>query len=259
MTVTFSREGAIGVVTLARADKLNAMTHEMGDLLAELLAGPAAAPDVRCLVLRAEGRAFSAGGDLAFLEANAARDEATNADDMRRFYAKFLTIREAAVPTIALVQGRATGAGLCLALACDLRIAAADARLSFNFVRLGLTPGMGGTWLLPRLVGEAVALDLALTGRTIDADEARAIGLVSRVAPPEALLADGLRLAAEIAEGAPAAVRATKALLQHATARPIADALDEEARIQARCFAGPELREGLRAIRERRAPVYGDG
>lgn len=256
MTVKFERRGAIGVLTLDRPDKLNAMTHEMGDRLAELLAGEAGAPDVRCLVLRAEGRAFSAGGDLAFLEANADREHGANVDEMRRFYAKFLAIREAGVPTIALLQGRATGAGLCLALACDLRVAAADAQLAFNFVRLGLTPGMGGTWTLSRIVGQAAAMDLALTGRTVDADEARALGLVSRVVPTAHLLDAGLRLAEEIAEGAPAAVKATKALIRQAAHMELADALDEEARAQADCFAGTELREGLQAIREKRKPAY---
>lgn len=256
MSVRFERRGAIGVLTLDRPDKLNAMTHEMGDRLAELLAGEAGAQDLRCLVLRAEGRAFSAGGDLGFLEANAAREHGANVDEMRRFYGKFLAIREAAVPTIALVQGRATGAGLCLALACDLRVAAADALLSFNFVRLGLTPGMGGTWTLSRIVGQAAALDLALTGRTVDADEARALGLVSRVVPTAHLLDAGLRLAEEIAEGAPAAVRATKALIRAAARTELVDALDEEARAQADCFAGAELREGLAAIREKRKPAY---
>ncbi len=256
MSVSFRREGAIGVLTLDRPDKLNAMTHEMGDRLAELLAGPAGAADLRCLVLRAEGRAFSAGGDLAFLEANAARAEAENADEMRRFYGKFLAIREAAVPTIALVQGRATGAGLCLALACDFRVAATDALLSFNFVRLGLTPGMGGTWTLQRIVGVPAALDLALTGRTIDAQEARSLGLVSRVVEPDGLLAYGLHFAGEIAAGAPAAVRATKALIRQAAQQELADALDAEASAQAICFAGPELGEGLRAIREKRPPRY---
>lgn len=256
MSVAFRREGPIGILTLDRPDKLNAMTHEMGDRLVALLAGEAGAPDLRCLVLCAEGRAFSAGGDLAFLEANAARSEAENTEEMRRFYGKFLAIREAAVPTIALVQGRATGAGLCLALACDLRMAAADALLSFNFVRLGLTPGMGGTWTLPRIVGQATALELALTGRTVGADEARSLGLVSRVVAPDELLPEGLRLAAEIAAGAPAAVRATKALLRQPAEQPLAAALDAEARAQAVCFAGAELGEGLQAIRERRAPRY---
>lgn len=256
MSISFKREGLVGVISLDRPDKLNAMTHEMGDLLKALLAGPAAADDLRCLVLRAEGRAFSAGGDVGFLEANAARESEENRADMRRFYAKFLAIREARIPTIALLQGRATGAGLCLALACDLRVAAADALLAFNFVRIGLTPGMGGTWLLPRLVGEARALDLALTGRTVGADEALALGLVNRVVAGEELLAAGLAIAGEIATAAPEAVASTKRLLRAGPGLSLPEALDAEAAAQAVAFAGAELREGVQAIRGKRAPLY---
>ena len=256
MSVTFRRDGAVGVITLDRPDKLNAMTHAMGDALGALLAGPAAALDLRCLVLRGEGRAFSAGGDLAFLEANAGRALDENEADMRRFYAKFLAVSEARVPTVALVQGRASGAGMCLALACDLRLAADDAALAFNFVKLGLTPGMGGTWTLPRIVGEARALELALTGRTVEATEAAQLGLVHRVVPRAALDAEGLALAQAIAANAPGAVRATRALLRATPRLPLADALDAEARAQAQAFASPDLQEGIAAIKQKRAPRF---
>lgn len=256
MSVEFERRGAVGILTLARPDKLNAMTHEMGDRLQDVLAGPAAASDLRCLVLRAAGRAFSAGGDLAFLQDNLQRLPADNEADMRGFYGKFLALREVAVPTVALVQGRATGAGLCLALACDVRILAADALLSFNFVRLGLTPGMGGTWFLPRLVGPSRAADLAFTGRTLSAAEALAWGLAEYVVPDETLLAEGLRWAEQVAGAAPEAIKATKRLLRANASLDLSEALDAEARAQAEAFAGAELPQGLSALLERRTPQF---
>ncbi|MEB3222015.1 MAG: enoyl-CoA hydratase/isomerase family protein [Candidatus Sericytochromatia bacterium] len=256
MSLRFEQHGAIGVLTLDRPDKLNAMSHEMGDALAAAVASLAGAPGLRCLLLRAEGRAFSAGGDLAFLEANRARTEAENQADMRSFYAKFLTIQDAPVPTIALVQGRATGAGMCLALACDIRIAADDALLSFNFVRIGLTPGMGGTWTLPRLVGPSRAAELAFTGRTVDAPEALVMGLVSRVVPGAELLAQGLALAEAIGTASPQAVRATRRLLAQAPGLSLGEALDREAAAQAVAFASDDLREGLSAVKERRPPAF---
>jgi enoyl-CoA hydratase len=256
MTIRCEQRGAVAILTLDRPDKLNAMSHEMGDALAEAVAGLKGSAGLRCLILRAEGRAFSAGGDLGFLEANRARSAAENEADMRSFYGKFLAIREAPVPTIALVQGRATGAGMCLALACDMRIAAEDALLSFNFVRIGLTPGMGGTWTLPRLVGPARAAELAYTGRTVGAQESLAMGLVNRVVPVPDLLEAGLALAGEVATASPQAVRATRGLLEHTAGLSLDEALDLEAAAQAAAFASDDLGEGLSAIQARRPPNF---
>ncbi|MEB3284118.1 MAG: enoyl-CoA hydratase/isomerase family protein [Candidatus Sericytochromatia bacterium] len=256
MTVSFERRGMIGILSLDRPDKLNAMTHEMGDALQETLKVKAASPELRCLILRANGRAFSAGGDLDFLSRNLARDHDANERDMRAFYDKFLTIHHMPIPTLALVHGRATGAGLCLALACDVRILAEDAILSFNFTHLGLTPGMGGTWLLPRIVGYAKAADLAFSGRSIEASEAHRWGLAEYVVPPDDLLPQGLRWAERVARGAPEAVRKTKALLRANALLSLEEALAVEAQAQADAFAGRELPEGIRALKERRRPDY---
>ena len=175
----YRREGAIGILSLNRPAKLNAMTDAMGDALQALVPELNADPELRCLLVTGEGRAFSAGGDLDFLETNSRRDPAENEPTMKAFYTKFLAIREVEVPTIALLHGRATGAGLCFALGCDMRLAADDALLSVNFVRVGLTPGMGGTWSLERLVGPARAAELLFTGRTVTAAEALTMGLVN--------------------------------------------------------------------------------
>lgn len=253
--VRLESRGSIAVITLARPDKLNALTHAMGDAVRAYVARLNADHQVRVVLVRGEGRAFSAGGDLDFLRDNAARTEAENQAGMRDFYAKFLSLRDLAVPSIALIQGRATGAGLSFALGCDIRVAAEDAKVSANFVRVGLTPGMGATLLLERLIGPARAAELFYTGRDVEMGEALAIGLVNHVVQADRLEATAFELAERIAANAPVAVRRTKTLTRR-DAEALSRALDGEAAGQAACFATEDLQEGIRAIQERRAPRF---
>ena len=252
----YRREGAIGILSLNRPAKLNAMTDAMGDALQALVPELNADPELRCLLVTGEGRAFSAGGDLDFLETNSRRDPAENEPTMKAFYTKFLAIREVEVPTIALLHGRATGAGLCFALGCDMRLAADDALLSVNFVRVGLTPGMGGTWSLERLVGPARAAELLFTGRTVTAAEALTMGLVNGAYPADRLFEVGMGMACSIAEAAPGAVKETKRLMRANATRGLGDALAAEAKVQATAFASEDLKEGIAAIRERRTAWF---
>lgn len=253
--VRFETIGPIAFITLARPDKLNALTHAMGDAVRAHVAGINADPAVRAVIVRGEGRAFSAGGDLDFLRENAARTEAENQAGMREFYAKFLSLRDLEVPSIALIQGRATGAGLSFAMGCDLRVASEDAKVSANFVRVGLNPGMGATYLLERLIGPARAAELVFTGRDVEMGEALAIGLVNHVVQADRLEAVGIELAERIAANAPVAVRRTKALMRR-DSDALSRALDGEAAGQAACFATEDLQEGIRAIQERRPPRF---
>jgi enoyl-CoA hydratase/carnithine racemase len=255
--IAYEQQDGVGLLTLDRPDKLNAMTHEMGDAIRAQVQRLNADPQLRCVLVRGAGRAFSAGGDIDFLEKNLAQEARLNQVEMMDFYTKFLAIRELDVPTIALIHGRATGAGLCFALGCAMRFAADDALLSVNFVRIGLTPGMGATWNLARLVGEARAAELLYTGRAVSGLEAAAIGLVNGACAPDRLMDLGHSVARDIASAAPTAVRETKKLARLAASLALADALDAEAAAQARCFAGTELREGLAAIKERREPSFG--
>jgi enoyl-CoA hydratase len=175
---------------------------------------------------------------------------------MLPFYRTWLAIRDLEVPTIAAVNGAAVGAGLCLALACDLRYAATGARLSAPFTALGLHAGMAATWLLPEAVGVVRARELLLTGRAVDAAEAAAIGLVNGVVPADSLLDEVLATAARIAAGAPVAVRLTKAGLSGGAFRSFEDALAWEAIAQPVTMATDDLREGIAAARQRRAPRF---
>jgi enoyl-CoA hydratase len=160
------------------------------------------------------------------------------------------------VPTVAILHGAAVGAGLCFAMACDLRVAAEGTKLGVNFVRVGLHPGMGATWLLPRLVGPARATELLLTGRTLDADEALAIGLVHQVHAEGALEEAVRALVEQIAAGAPIAVAQTKSTLLGSSDRTLDETLLEEARAQAIDFGTEDLKEALQAFSERRAPRF---
>lgn len=258
------RHDAVALVVFDDPARRNAMTEAMGRALASVVGRLAREPDVRAVVLTGAGAAFSAGGDLAMIEdrARAGRgapgdpQRARNRAFMRSFYGLFLAVRELPQPTLAAINGAAIGAGLAVALACDLRLAARDARLGLNFNRLGIHPGMGATWTLPRLVGPAHAADLLLTGRTVDGVEAERIGLVNRAVAAEELLPTALATAAEIAACAPRAVRGTRRALHAALAVSLDEQLDFEAEQQALCYETADLAEGLAAARERRPPRF---
>ncbi|HET6151130.1 MAG TPA: enoyl-CoA hydratase/isomerase family protein [Polyangia bacterium] len=248
--------GEIGELILARPHARNAMSDTMGAEIERAVGELNVLPQLRAVLVRGEGEAFSAGGDFAMLGERARDTPAANRSAMRRFYTGFLSVRALRVPTIAVIAGPAIGAGLCLALACDLRLAAADAKLAASFVRVGLHPGMGATYFLPRLIGPAAAADLLLTGRNIDAYEALRLGLVNQVHPTDALAAAARALAAQIASASPMAVVQTKATLEGALDRDLDGALEREAEAQAANFASEDLNEALEAISERRPPRF---
>ncbi|MCA9618941.1 MAG: enoyl-CoA hydratase/isomerase family protein, partial [Myxococcales bacterium] len=250
------RRGPIAELRLARPDLRNAMSPEMGEAIEAAVAELDAADDLRVVILSGEGKSFSAGGDFDLLERRCNSGGEHNRRAMRRFYASFLSLRELRVPTIAAIHGHAIGAGLCLAMACDLRVAAAGTKLGATFVRVGLHPGMGATYLLPQLIGRARATDLLLTGRVIDAATAEAMGLVSEVVAPEALRARVEERASEIAEGAPVPLAQLVATLRGGALRSLDDSLDREAACQAIDYATADMREAIAAFRDKRAPRF---
>jgi enoyl-CoA hydratase/carnithine racemase len=258
--VRVEREGHVALLTFNDPDRLNAMTGAMGQALAgavDALRGES----IRAAVLTGSGRAFSAGGDLEMLDRNASRGEAGGArrairDEMRTFYGLFLTVRELPCPTIAAINGPAIGAGLCVALSCDMRIAASTAKLGLNFNRLGLHPGMGATWTLPRIVGPAIAAEILYTGRTFDGEEALRMGLVNRAVPAESVVESARGLADEIAEAAPLSVAGTRRSLARSAGASLEEQLHFEAHEQAGTFESRDAREGITALRERRAPRF---
>jgi enoyl-CoA hydratase/carnithine racemase len=250
--IEVSVEGEVAFIALARPDARNAMSVEMGRQLSEAVAFVARSP-ARAVVISGKGAVFSAGGDFGFLEERLRSSPEENRVAMLRFYEAFLCVRTLPQPTIAALHGAAIGAGLCFAMGCDLRVAAEGTKLSVNFVKLGLHPGMGATWLLPRLVGPARAAELLMTGRQLEAAEALRIGLVNEVVPADRVLARARDVALEIASAGPVAVRQVKESLR---APGLEQALEVEARAQAVSYATKDLAEGVAAARERRAPKF---
>jgi enoyl-CoA hydratase/carnithine racemase len=204
--------------------------------------------ELRCSVLRTEGRHFCAGADLA----NAGEPSVTEMMDADRLYEQAVRLFAVRTPVVAAVQGAAIGAGLGLALIADFRIAAMDARFSANFVKLGFHPGFGLTFTLPRLIGASKAGLMFLTGRRVKADAALAWGLVDELVPLDELLPATLRLATEIAENAPLALMATRATLRADLAAAVRAQTEIEYRAQSLLWPTSDFREGVRASLERR-------
>lgn len=245
----------VAVVTLDAPRRRNAMSDAMTASWVDAMDLLRRDTRLAAVVLTGAGEAFCSGGDLGWL---GDEPDATVADlraRMRRFYADWLTITELPVPTIAAVNGAAIGAGLAIALACDIRYVADDATLAVPFTSLGLHPGMATTWFLPRVTSAALAADLLLTGRRVRGSEAAALGLASSSVPAAEVLDEALAAARRVARAAPVATRLTLEGLRrdHASLR---DALEWEALAQATTMATADLHEGLAAVRQKRRPGF---
>lgn len=252
----FEQQGPVGKLTLNNPQELNAMTPEMGDAIAAMVPQLNAKPDLRVVLITGAGRAFSAGGNLQFILDHTARDFDTNKREMIEFYSKFLRLRDIEVPTLAVLNGHAIGAGFLIALACDLRYAAAEAKLAANFAKLGLSSGMGGLYWLTKLAGPAVAAELLFTARTFDAAEAQRLGLVNGIAPAAELDTKVKEVVDQIVANAPLALKIMKKGVQRAVTATLDEVFDYESGGQAKSFATEDLQEGIRAIQEKRAPKF---
>lgn len=255
----------VAVITLNDPSKLNALTADMGDRFAEVIrelsgeAGGESCKNLGAVVLTGSGRAFSAGGDLNFLRDRANDTPVRNSVVMRRFYERFLSVRKLPIPVVAAINGPAIGAGLCLALACDVRVASASAKLGITFVGLGLHPGMGATHFLPKVAGPQVAARMMLTGETISGAQALKDGVVAEVAPDgEAAKAQAIAMATQMAAAAPLAVRTCCRSLRMAQDEGLERALWREADAQAQVWNSGDMTEGLDALVARRKPEFKD-
>jgi len=254
--ILFEQEGPIGRITLNKPEQLNAINPEMGDELRALIPELNQNKDLRVIMITGAGKAFSAGGNLQFILDRTKKNPVQNKQDMIEFYSKFLSIRHLEIPSIALINGPAIGAGFCLAMACDIRIASHNAKMGVNFAKLGLSSGMGGLYWITKLVGSAKAADLFFTGRTVTAEEALQIGLINRIHSPESLEQEATRYAQEIAKNAPLAIRIMKKGIQKAVNLNLEEVFDYESSGQAQCFETGDLKEGIRAIQEKRSPSF---
>jgi len=245
-------------LTLNRPERLNAFTTAMITALLAALRRAAANPQVRAVVLTGAGRAFCAGGDV---KAMAENDPALHTPESRTLQLRermecSRLLREMPKPTIAAVRGAAAGAGLSLALACDLLLASDTAKLTSAFVKVGLSGDFGGTWFLTQLLGPR-ARAFALLSPMVKADEALQLGLVTRVVPDAELDAQANTLARQLADGPSIAISHIKANLNAAEqGATLAQALDHEAIRHVRCGATEDHREAARAFVEKRAPKF---
>lgn len=248
--------GEVSQLWLARPDKFNAMNEEMADALCAAVTEVQKHAQTRVLVLRGEGRAFCAGGDFDMLGLNASNPAELNRLGMESFYRRFLSVLSLNVPTVAVLHGATIGAGLCLAMACDIRLCASEAKLGANFVRVGLHPGMGCSLLLPHLVGRTRASELLLSGRLLLGDEAERIGLCTRSVPRDSLEQAVTDQVAELLKAAPIAARQLKETLRGPIARDLDQALAREAACQAVDFTTADLREAVRAFGAGEQPQF---
>lgn len=252
------RDGGTLIVTLNRPERRNAVAWGQIAQIATVLQRAAADEHVRVVILTGEGVAFSAGGDVkdqAERQAWGPVERQRQADPM---IAAIQAVWDFPKPLIAAINGVAAGAGVGLALLCDMRLASAGAKLGFAFVRVGLGPDYGVSYTLPRAVGPGHAARLLFSGAYVEAEEARGLGLVDSVHPPERLLADARALAAEIAERAPFGVRLAKLALRRAAGADLATTLRTEMQGQFLAASTEDHREGTAAFAEKRAPRFGD-
>jgi enoyl-CoA hydratase/carnithine racemase len=253
--VTLTRDGDVAVLTLDDRARKNAMTVALGDALEARVHELREAGWARAVVLHGAGGTFSGGGDLAMLERLRALPPSETERFMLAFYARYLSVTTLGVPTIAAVEGAAIGAGLAVAMACDLVVVDEDAKLALNFVQLGLHPGMGSTYLAPLRAGAMRGAELLLTGRRFDGREAARLGVALEALPGHEVLPRAASLARAVAGNAPLAVAGVKRGLAIDPAA-LGRALAHEAREQAISYASADLGEGLLAASERRSPAF---
>jgi enoyl-CoA hydratase/carnithine racemase len=248
-----------GVVTLMlnRPERRNALSTALGHELLKTLTALATHEPARVLILTGVGKAFCAGGDFSDIEASGA-DPLKADEGVGVFLDVFRALREIPFPTIARVNGDAIGGGCCLALGCDLKIAAKGARFALPFINLGLAGSdLGASYILPRLVGLTRATEILLLGQAVTAEEAARLGMIHRAVEPELLDQEVGELAGRLARGPRLALRLTKQALAASLDRGLAEALAFERYAQTLAIQSPDVREGVKAFREKRAPRFG--
>jgi len=244
------REGNVAYLILNKPERRNALDPEMMDRLGQELVKLEGDDEVKVIVLKGQGDHFCSGGDLKYTGGKLAPIE-ENRNITRRLGKAVKAIQQIEKPVFAMVNGYALGGGLSLALACDMVLAAEDARFASNFLRLGLTPEMGATWLLPMIVGLHRAKELWFTAKLIDAHEAYRLGIVNRVFPKEKLEEETLALAREVALLPTQPLRITKRIVNATFLNMLDNVLEFEAQATPFCIETKELRERLAAFNEK--------
>ena len=254
MNIKMEVQGAVGIATLNRPEALNALNTALLNELAEALESWDRGHQVRCMIVTGSERAFAAGADIKEMQPK------TYSEMYREnlFGAQFDRIADIRKPIIAAVAGHALGGGCELALLCDFIIAADNARFGQPEITLGIMPGLGGTQRLTRIIGKSKAMDLCLTGRTMDAAEAESCGLAARVVPADLLLAEAMKAAQKIAAQSSPAARMVKEAVNRAQESSLAEGLHFERRLFHAMFATQDQKEGMAAFAEKRKPAFKD-
>jgi enoyl-CoA hydratase len=252
-TILYDYDAGIATITFNRPDKLNALNQEMLAEFADALEQVRQNPEIRVLLLTGAGRAFIAGADISeFLQFGPleARQFSATAHDLG------FALAALEIPVIACVNGFALGGGLEMAMACDFIYAADTARLGQPEINLGIIPGFGGTQRLSRLVGKATAKEMILTGRMVDASEAKTLGLVAQVFSADTFMAECQKVARALAAKGRVSLRAAKQAVDRGFDLDLRNACLQEVDAFALCFASPDAHEGARAFLEKRPPQF---
>ena len=248
----------VAVITLNRPERLNALTPAMREGILQAVTAADQDADVRVIVLTGAGRGFCSGGDVK------AMNEARATGAVNPLEDKIAPVRDRAVlamrnankPVIAAVNGPAAGAGMNIALACDIRIMSTEAKMGQTFSRRGLHPDWGGTYFLPRLIGVAKAAEMIWSGRMVSAQECLELGIVSQLSEPDDLMKDVLAMAHTFADGPPVAIRLAKRAMYRNVDSSLAEALEFETFAQNVAAATKDAKEGIAAFVEKREPVF---
>jgi len=257
MTILFERQAAVAIITLNRPDKLNAFDLPMLKAWRKMLEICEQDADIRAVVITGAGRAFCSGGDIGEM----ADRIKGRPDEHKTFlwdnvYPVALAIRSLPKPVIAAVNGEATGAGMDMALWCDIRFASVDAKFAETYVKMGIVPGDGGAYLLPRLVGIGKALELLWTGTSLTAQQALELGIVNRIYPAQELLSKTITFAQELSKGPTLAIGLIKRAAYESTTLDAITHLDLISSNFGICAQGIEHREAVTAFFEKRAPNF---
>lgn len=259
-TILLDTKENVAVLTLNRPEAMNAITAQMTDELTSALDIVSSSDDMRVLVLTGAGRGFCSGADVGGVAAGAGGAIEGPEGARQALLSQTLKIvpkiQSMQKPTIAMVNGVAAGAGCDLTLACDIRIGSKYSRFINSFVKIGLFPGYGGTWLYPRVMPLGKAFEYLYTGNTIEAAEAEKIGVLNRLVPPEELEKETMSLARQIASGPPIAIRLMKLQVYKGLEMDLETALQMAAACEAITITSADLKEGVTAFREKRPPKF---
>ena len=258
--IRLETRGHVAVLTLDEPEKRNAMTAALIDAIGPRIDQLAQDRDVRVVVVTGSGRSFCSGADFAgtteLIQRSGLGGVLGTREAIRTIYEAFVRIGQLPQPTIAAINGHAIGGGLGIALQCDLRIVAKDAKLAVNFSRLGIHPGLGISALLPRAIGEQRALELLLTGETVRGDQATEWGFALEAVERDEVLPRAMALAERISAAAPLSLRAIKSTQRKVNARALDTTLELEAMQQALLGQTEDAREGVLAMMQKRAPKF---